>query len=168
LATDGSSALIKQTRVGLHGREFSMYKLRTMRKDSHSDRENLEEFNESGGPLFKMKNDPRLIKGAKFLRKYSIDELPQFINILNGSMSLVGPRPLFPEDNKYFDEHYIRRLNVLPGLTGLLQINERNTSDFNIWYKYDIEYIDNWSIFLDIKIIFLTPFSLFRTKTKGK
>ena len=168
LMFDGSPALIRQTRVGLHGKDFLMFKLRTMRKDSHEDREDLEKFNESGGPLFKMKDDPRLIKGAKFLRKYSIDELPQFINILTGSMSLVGPRPLFPEDNKYFDEHYIRRLNVLPGLTGLLQINERNTSDFNVWYKYDIEYIDNWSLFLDIKIIFLTPFSLFRSKTKGK
>ena len=68
-------------------------------------------------------------------------------------MSLVGPRPLFPEDNEYYDEHYIRRLNVLPGLTGLLQINERNTSDFDIWYKYDIEYLENWSILLDLKII---------------
>lgn len=165
---DGSPALIMQTRVGLHGKDFQMYKLRTMKIDSHADRKKLEEFNESGGPLFKMQNDPRLIRGAKFLRKYSIDELPQFINILKGSMSLVGPRPLFPEDNKFFDEHYIRRLNVLPGLTGLLQINERNTSDFNVWYKYDIEYIDNWSILLDLKIILKTPFSLFSKKLKGK
>jgi lipopolysaccharide/colanic/teichoic acid biosynthesis glycosyltransferase len=157
-----------QTRVGLHGKDFQMYKLRTMKIDSHADRKKLEEFNESGGPLFKMQNDPRLIRGAKFLRKYSIDELPQFINILKGSMSLVGPRPLFPEDNKFFDEHYIRRLNVLPGLTGLLQINERNTSDFNVWYNYDIEYIDNWSILLDLKIILKTPFSLFSKKIKGK
>ena len=168
LISDGSPAFIKQIRVGLHGKDFSMYKLRTMTKDSHSDREELKEFNESGGPLFKMKDDPRLIRGAKILRRYSIDELPQFINILKGNMSLVGPRPLFPEDNKYFDENYIRRLNVLPGLTGLLQINERNASDFNVWYEYDIEYIDNWSIFLDIKIILMTPFSLFSRKIKGK
>ena len=82
-------------------------------------------------------------------------------------MSIVGPRPLFPEDNAHYNEHYIRRLNVMPGITGLLQINERNTDDFKIWYKYDLEYIENWYIFLDIKIIFLTPFSLFKSKITG-
>ena len=82
-------------------------------------------------------------------------------------MSLVGPRPLFPEDNEYYDSSYIRRLNVLPGVTGLLQINERNTDDFDIWYKYDIEYIDNWSLYLDVKIILKTPLSLFNQKNKG-
>ncbi len=82
-------------------------------------------------------------------------------------MSVVGPRPLFKEDTKLFDQKYMRRLNVLPGITGLLQINERNTPDFKVWYKYDIEYIDNWSIYLDLKIILKTPFSLIKTKTKG-
>ena len=79
-------------------------------------------------------------------------------------MSIVGPRPLFPEDNYYFDEHYLRRLNVLPGITGLLQINERNTSDFETWFKYDLEYIENWNLMLDIKIILKTPFFLFKSK----
>ena len=83
-------------------------------------------------------------------------------------MSLVGPRPLFPEDSKHFDQNYLRRLNVLPGITGLLQINERNTSDFKIWYKYDIEYIENWSIPLDLKIMLQTPFALFSNKTSGE
>ena len=83
-------------------------------------------------------------------------------------MSIVGPRPLFPEDNEYFDKHYIRRLNVMPGITGLLQINERNTDDFDTWYRYDIEYIDNWSITKDIEIIIKTPFSLLSSKTSGK
>ena len=82
-------------------------------------------------------------------------------------MSVVGPRPLFEEDTQLFDKNYMRRLNVLPGITGLLQINERNTPDFSTWYKYDIEYIDNWSIYLDMKIILKTPFSLFKSKTKG-
>jgi len=165
---DGSPAFITQTRVGLHGKEFKMFKLRTMKHNSHLERDSLQDLNESGGPLFKMKNDPRLINGAKFLRKFSLDELPQFLNIITGKMSIVGPRPLFPEDNKYFNEHYIRRLNVLPGLTGLLQINDRNTPDFNIWYEYDSKYIDNWSLLLDIKIIFKTPISLLKEKTKGK
>ena len=83
-------------------------------------------------------------------------------------MSLVGPRPLFTEDTKQFSENYMRRLNVLPGITGLLQINERNTSEFSIWYKYDIEYIENWSLLLDLKIILKTPFSIFNSKILGK
>lgn len=164
---DGNPPLIKQTRVGLHGKNFGMYKFRTMKKDSHSERYELEDLNTHNGPLFKIENDPRIFKGGAFLRKYSIDEIPQLINVLRGEMSIVGPRPLFPEDNQHYDEHYIRRLNVMPGITGLLQINERNTDDFKIWYKYDIEYIENWNIFLDLKIILLTPFSIFKSKISG-
>ena len=112
-------------------------------------------------------DDPRIITGAHFLRNYSLDELPQFYNVLKGEMSMVGPRPLFDEDTKYFDQNYMRRLNVLPGITGLLQINERNASEFSTWYKYDLEYIENWSLYLDLKIILKTPFSLFSSKAKG-
>ena len=165
---DRSPVLIKQTRVGLHGKNFNMFKFRTMKKDSHIERDDLQELNEQSGPLFKIQDEPRIIRGTKFLRKFSIDEIPQLINVIKGEMSLVGPRPLFPEDNSHFDENYIRRLNVLPGITGLLQINERNTNDFNVWYKYDLEYIENWSLLLDIKIILRTPFSLLKTKTVGK
>ena len=165
---DRSPVLIKQTRVGLHGKNFNMFKFRTMKKDSHIERDDLQELNEQSGPLFKIQDDPRIIRGTKFLRKFSIDEIPQLINVVKGEMSLVGPRPLFPEDNSHFDENYIRRLNVLPGITGLLQINERNTNDFNVWYKYDLEYIENWSLLLDIKIILKTPFSLLKTMTVGK
>jgi len=86
---------------------------------------------------------------------------------LKGEMSLVGPRPLFQEDTAYFNKQYMRRLNVLPGLTGLLQINERNTSEFEVWYQYDIEYITNWNLYLDFKILFKTPFSLFKNSSKG-
>lgn len=167
LLKDGGPILYKQTRVGLHGNNFQMFKFRTMKKNSHEQRDELEEVNKKSGPLFKIENDPRLIHGIGFIRKFSIDEIPQFLNVLKGEMSVVGPRPLFPEDNKYFDQHYIRRLNVLPGITGLLQINERNTDDFDVWYKYDIEYIDNWSIYLDFKIMFNTPTAIFRNKTKG-
>ena len=92
----------------------------------------------------------------------------QFLNVVLGSMSIVGPRPLFVEDSKYFNDKYLRRLNVLPGITGLLQINNRNTDDFDIWYKYDLEYLENWSIGLDLEIMIKTPFSLFKRETLGK
>ena len=167
LLMDGRPILYKQTRVGLHGNNFQMFKFRTMKKNSHEQRDELEDVNKKSGPLFKIENDPRLIDGIGFIRKFSIDEIPQFLNVLKGDMSVVGPRPLFPEDNKYYDQYYIRRLNVLPGITGLLQINERNTDDFDVWYKYDIEYIDNWSIYLDFKIMLNTPTAIFRNKTKG-
>ena len=165
---DGFPTVIKQTRVGLHGKTFNMYKLRTMKKNSHLERDQLQELNEQSGPLFKIENDPRIIKGTKFFRRFSLDEIPQLINVVKGEMSLVGPRPLFPEDNSYFDENYLRRLNVLPGITGLLQINDRNTDDFNIWFKYDLEYIENWTLFLDLKILLKTPFSMVNSKTKGR
>tara|TARA_B100001029_G_scaffold179656_1_gene190155 strand:+ start:110 stop:1573 length:1464 start_codon:yes stop_codon:yes gene_type:complete len=164
---DGKNVIIKQNRVGLHGKQFTMYKFRTMKNDSHKQRDNLKELNEHDEAIFKIKNDPRIIPGTHFLRNYSLDELPQFFNVLKGEMSIVGPRPLFDEDTKLFNQKYMRRLNVLPGITGLLQINERNTSEFSTWYKYDIEYIENWSLYLDFKIILMTPFSLFSSKEKG-
>jgi len=164
---DGYPFFVKQKRVGLHGQVFDMYKFRTMNKNSHKERESLDDLNKSDGPLFKIENDPRILKGLGFAREFSLDELLQFINVLKGEMSIVGPRPLFDDDTQLFDTNYMRRLNVLPGITGLLQINERNTSDFSIWYKYDIEYIENWSLYLDLKIILKTPLSLFTSKTKG-
>jgi lipopolysaccharide/colanic/teichoic acid biosynthesis glycosyltransferase len=164
---DGSGVVIKQNRVGLHGKQFKMLKFRTMKKNAHSLREALQDLNENDKAIFKIENDPRIINGTHFLRNYSLDELPQFFNVIKGDMSIVGPRPLFDEDTQLFDENYMRRLNVMPGITGLLQINERNTSEFETWYKYDMEYIDNWSLFLDLKIIAKTPFSLFSSKVKG-
>ena len=160
--------VIKQSRVGLHGKQFKMYKFKTMLNNSHEKRKDLDDQNKKGGPLFKLDDDPRVIKSLSFLRKYSLDELPQLINVLKGDMSLVGPRPLFEEDNEYFDKNYMRRLNVMPGMTGLLQINERNTDDFEIWYKYDIEYIENWNLYLDVKILFKTFGALKRKSTSGK
>ncbi len=164
---DGRPVIIKQARVGLHGKQFNMYKFRTMYNNSHEIREELQDLNKNDEVIFKIEDDPRIIKGAHSLRKYSLDEIPQFINVLKGEMSIVGPRPLFDEDTKLFDKNYMRRLNVLPGITGLLQINERNTSEFSTWYKYDIEYIENWSLYLDLKIIFKTPLSLLRGRAKG-
>ena len=167
LLIDGYPFFVKQRRVGLHGEAFNMFKFRTMKKDSHELRATMEELNKSDGPLFKIENDPRILRGLSFARKFSIDELLQFINVFKGDMSVVGPRPLFDDDTQLFDTKYMRRLNVLPGITGLLQINERNTSEFETWYKYDIEYIENWSLYLDFKIILKTPFALFSKKIKG-
>ncbi len=167
LVIDGYPFHVVQKRVGLHGDIFNMYKFRSMKKNSHELRDDLNALNQSDGPLFKIENDPRILKGLNFARKYSLDELLQFINVLKGDMSIVGPRPLFDDDTQQFDTNYMRRLNVLPGITGLLQINERNTSEFEIWYKYDMDYIENWSLYLDLKIILLTPFSIFSKKIKG-
>ena len=164
---DGSPVIIKQSRVGLHGDHFNMYKFRTMKKASHELRGELEDLNQSKGPLFKIENDPRIVKGLSFIREYSLDEIPQLINVLKGEMSIVGPRPLFDNDTKLFTTSYMRRLNVMPGITGLLQINERNTKDFETWYRYDIEYIENWSLFLDFEIILKTPFAMFSKKIRG-
>ena len=167
LIKDGRQIIVKQQRVGLHGKHFLMYKFRTMKKDSHELRDELKEHNKGKGPLFKIVNDPRILEGANFIRNYSLDELPQFFNVLKGDMSIVGPRPLFDDDTSTFDTKYMRRLNVLPGITGLLQINERNTDEFETWYKYDLLYIEQWSLALDIKIILLTPAALFTSKNRG-
>lgn len=164
---DGFPFLIKQNRVGLHGKLFQMYKFRTMKNDSHTLRKDLKELNKGKGPLFKIENDPRVINGANFIRDFSLDEIPQLINVLKGDMSIVGPRPLFDEDTKLFDTKYMRRLNVMPGITGLLQINDRNTDDFSVWFKYDLSYIENWSIYLDLKIMFQTPLAVFKKNKKG-
>jgi len=167
LSIDGRPFLIKQNRVGLHGKQFKMFKFRTMKNNAHEMRKDLDKLNKKSGPLFKIEDDPRLLKGSKFLRKYSIDELPQLLNVLTGSMSLVGPRPLFDTDTQLFNENYMRRLNVTPGMTGLLQIKDRNADNFETWFKYDLEYIDNWSLYLDIKILFKTLPSLFKKDTRG-
>jgi lipopolysaccharide/colanic/teichoic acid biosynthesis glycosyltransferase len=135
--------------------------------NSHLKRESLKDLNKNDEVIFKIQNDPRIFKGGELLRKFSLDELPQLINVFKGEMSLVGPRPLFKEDTKMFDKNYMRRLNVLPGLTGLLQINDRNTDEFNVWYQYDMEYINGWSLFLDLKILLKTPMSIFKNKSKG-
>lgn len=164
---DGRPIVIKQDRVGLHGKQFKMFKFRSMVDNSHSQRNDLKELNKGQGPLFKIQNDPRIIPGVNFIRELSLDELPQLLNVIKGEMSLVGPRPLFNEDTKTFDKNYMRRLNVIPGITGLLQINDRNTSDFKVWYKYDMEYIENWSLILDLQIILKTPFAIFSNKIKG-
>jgi len=143
-------------RIGRRGRVFPCYKFRTMVKNADQLREHLDELNERDGVLFKLSNDPRITRLGRFLRKYSLDELPQFLNVLRGEMSLVGPRPpLASEVEKYKLEH-LRRLEVLPGITGLWQVQARQDASFDKYIALDTAYVENWSFLLDLKIIFQT------------
>ncbi len=147
----------KQIRVGLNGRRFLLYKFRSMVHGAELKRDQLTHLNEMNGPVFKIKNDPRLTQIGKFLRKLSFDELPQLMNVLKGDMSLVGPRPPLPEEVAQYKPWQRRRLSMKPGITCLWQINGRNqVRDFDQWMKLDLEYIDHWSLRLDFKIFFKT------------
>jgi exopolysaccharide biosynthesis polyprenyl glycosylphosphotransferase len=146
-----------QERVGLNKRRFKVYKFRTMGQDAEKKIAELECLNEVSGPVFKIKNDPRITPIGKFLRKTSIDELPQLFNVLKGDMSLVGPRPLPVRDYEGFDEDWHRRrFSVRPGITCLWQINGRSNVSFDHWMEMDMEYIDRWSLALDLKILLKT------------
>jgi exopolysaccharide biosynthesis polyprenyl glycosylphosphotransferase len=146
-----------QDRYGLNRRLFKMIKFRTMVHDAEARQLELERLNESQGPVFKIRRDPRLTAIGWFLRKSSIDELPQLINVLRGEMSLVGPRPLPVRDVSRFSEAWLmRRFSVKPGLTSLWQISGRSNIDFDRWVALDLEYIDNWSLALDFKILLRT------------
>jgi exopolysaccharide biosynthesis polyprenyl glycosylphosphotransferase len=156
--TSPGPAIFSQMRCGRHGKPFRMYKFRTMTTDAEQQKAALMERNQMSGPVFKVENDPRIFPFGRLLRKYSIDELPQLINVLSGDMSLVGPRPL-PVDEvaNIADAAHRRRLSVNPGLTCLWQISGRNEiRDFDRWVALDLEYIDNWSLWLDIKILLRT------------
>ena len=149
--------LFKQQRLGLHGKVFTIYKFRSMYKDAEERKKELESQNEMNGFMFKMKDDPRITKVGKFIRKTSIDELPQFYNVLKGDMSLVGTRPPTVDEFRQYESHQKRRLSAKPGITGLWQVSGRNEiKDFEDVVKLDVQYIDNWSIGLDIKIILKT------------
>jgi len=146
-----------QERVGLNKRRFSVFKFRTMVKDAEQKQVELEDLNEVGGAAFKILNDPRITTVGKFLRKFSIDELPQFINVLKGDMSLVGPRPLPVRDYNGFNiDWQRRRFSVRPGITCLWQINGRHNIPFERWIELDLEYIDRWSLLLDLSILIRT------------
>ena len=146
-----------QERVGLSKRRFRLCKFRTMVTDAEERLADLEAFNEASGPVFKIKNDPRITPIGRFLRKMSIDELPQLYNVLKGDMSLVGPRPLPVRDYEGFDEDWHRRrFSVRPGITCLWQVNGRSNVSFNQWMELDMVYIDNWSLGLDMKILLKT------------
>jgi len=154
--TSPGPILFRQRRSGLHGRLFTMYKFRSMVDNAEMLRVELETFNEMSGPVFKMAADPRVTTVGRFLRKTSIDELPQLWNVLTGDMSLVGPRPPIPAEVQKYDPWQRRRLSMRPGLTCLWQISGRNAIAFEQWMKLDLQYIDNWSLWLDFKILLRT------------
>ncbi|MGY5238256.1 sugar transferase [Clostridium tertium] len=157
-------AIFSQSRIGLNGKEFKMYKFRSMVQNAEELKEKLAKQNEMSGPMFKMKNDPRVTKVGKFIRKTSIDELPQLFNILKGDMTLVGPRPSLPKEVEKFESWMLKRLEVKPGLTCYWQVSGRNNIDFYEWMKLDLKYVNDMSFWLDIKLIFKTVAVLFGDK----
>ncbi len=152
----------KQKRVGLRGRMFAMYKFRTMVKNADELKQNLQDKNEADGPVFKIKNDPRITRFGAFLRKTSLDEFPQFFNVLSGDMSIVGPRPPVKEETEQYERHQLRRLSMKPGITCIWQVSGRNEISFEDWMKMDLQYIDNWSLKFDLILILKTINAIFR------
>ena len=153
-----------QKRVGLNGKEFKMYKFRSMVSNAEEKLAELLKYNEVSGAMFKMKEDPRITKVGKFIRKSSIDELPQLFNVLKGDMSLVGPRPPLPREVAEYTEYDRQRLMVAPGCTGLWQVSARNSVGFREMVELDLQYIRQRSFLFDIKIIFKTVLVLFGSK----
>lgn len=145
-----------QNRVGMNQRQFRLYKFRSMVADAEARKLDLQHLNERDGPAFKIENDPRTTRIGRFIRKTSIDELPQLFNVLSGEMSLVGPRPPLPEEVKRYEWLFRKRLSVKPGITCIWQISGRNNVSFDRWMEMDHEYVENWSLGLDLKILFKT------------
>lgn len=154
--TSKGPILFKQKRVGIGGKIFWMYKFRSMVVDAEELLDALKDQNEKDGPIFKIKEDPRITKVGKFIRKYSIDELPQLINVLRNEMSIVGPRPALPKETVQYAPADYKRLSVLPGLTCIWQVSGRSKLTFSEWMDLDRKYIRDWSLNLDIKLIFAT------------
>jgi lipopolysaccharide/colanic/teichoic acid biosynthesis glycosyltransferase len=143
----------RQWRVGLDGTLFEMVKLRTMCDGADRLRDELLDLNEADGPMFKLHADPRVTRVGHYLRRFSIDELPQFWNVVRGSMSVVGPRPALPKEVDGWDEELCDRLRVLPGITGLWQVSGRSNTTFDQYKRYDLYYVDNWSLAHDLRIV---------------
>jgi lipopolysaccharide/colanic/teichoic acid biosynthesis glycosyltransferase len=152
-ASDGAPILFRQTRVGLHGRPFSVVKFRTMVADAEARYSEVVGRSDIAGPAFKLSGDPRVTKTGRFLRRTSLDELPQLWNVLRGEMSLVGPRPAPPREVEGYDLWHRRRLSMKPGITGLWQVKARRSNDFDERARLDLAYIDRWSLWLDVKIL---------------
>ena len=149
-------AIYAAPRVGKKGRKFSCYKLRTMVADADGQKQELRRANEREGPFFKMEEDPRVTRCGKWLRKFSVDELPQLVNVLRGEMSLVGPRPHPLDDYERYTIEHLRRLDVKPGITGLWQVTARRDPSFERNMELDLEYIEKWTLWLDMKILWKT------------
>lgn len=150
------NAIYSQQRIGKDGKPFTMYKFRSMVENAESQLQSLQEKNEMDGPVFKISSDPRITRVGKLIRKTSIDELPQLINILRGEMSIVGPRPPLPNEVEKYNAYQKQRLSVTPGLTCFWQIHGRNDISFSQWVEMDLRYIRERSLTLDIKLIFMT------------
>jgi exopolysaccharide biosynthesis polyprenyl glycosylphosphotransferase len=153
---DRGPLFFSQTRVGRNGREFNCLKFRTMVPDAETRLQELEAANQRSGPLFKMRDDPRITRVGRLLRESSLDELPQLINVLRGEMSLVGPRPALPKEIEKFDEDLRERVKVRPGLTGLWQVEARDNPSFDAYRRLDLYYVENWSLSLDLVILIAT------------
>ena len=162
--TSKGPIFFSQKRVGKNGELFDMYKFRSMVVNAEELKEKLAHQNEMSGPMFKMKDDPRVTKVGKFIRKTSLDELPQLWNVLKGDMSLVGPRPSLPKEVVQFEGWMYKRLEVKPGLTCYWQVSGRNNIDFEDWMKLDIKYVEERNLWSDIKLIFKTVLVLFGDK----
>ncbi len=162
--TSPGPILFVQDRTGLNGRRFRMYKFRTMTQDALEKKAHLEQMNEMDGPVFKIKNDPRITPLGLWLRKYSLDELPQLLNVLKGDMSLVGPRPLPCEEADRIHGMQRRRFSVKPGLTCIWQVSGRNQLSYEEWMNLDLQYVDRWSLRLDLEILLKTPAAVFSSK----
>ena len=160
--TSRGPAIFKQTRVGQGGKEFTMFKFRSMYTDAEARLAELQASNEGAGLLFKMKDDPRVTPAGKFLHKWSLDELPQLFNVLNGTMSLVGPRPPLPREVAAYEQDVHRRLMVKPGLTGLWQISGRSDLDWDEAVRLDLRYVENWSLAMDLIILWRTVFAVLK------
>jgi lipopolysaccharide/colanic/teichoic acid biosynthesis glycosyltransferase len=145
-----------QERCGLNGRRFTMYKFRSMVADAELRIDELSTYNELVGPVFKIKNDPRVTRVGKLLRKTSLDEIPQLLNVIKGDMSIIGPRPAIPAEVDKYERWQRRRLSMKPGLTSLWVVRGRNDIPFEQWMQFDLEYIDKWSLELDVKILLQT------------
>lgn len=158
------SIFFKQIRVGKDGKAFYMYKFRSMVTNAEELKVFLSTQNEATGPVFKIKHDPRVTKIGRFIRKTSIDELPQLLNVLKGEMSLVGPRPPLPDEVKKYTRYERQRLNVTPGLTCYWQVSGRSNISFDRWVELDLKYIEERNFLIDIKLIFKTIFVLFGSK----
>lgn len=156
ICTTGGAPFFAQERVGMHGRRFKMFKLRTMVSGAHEMRDDLMHLNEVDGPVFKIRNDPRTHPLGRFLRRTSIDELPNLLNVVLGDMALVGPRPALPCEVEHYDRYALRRLAVPQGLTCLWQINGRSEVNFDEWMALDNHYVDTWTPLGDLAIIAMT------------
>jgi lipopolysaccharide/colanic/teichoic acid biosynthesis glycosyltransferase len=156
------AAVFRQTRIGRDHRPFTMYKLRTMSVAAEAQRDELLAINDADGPLFKVRDDPRVTRLGRLLRRYSIDELPQLINVVLGQMSLVGPRPPLPDEASAYEPHVRRRQSVKPGLTGLWQVSGRSDLPWDEGVRLDLAYVDTWSLTQDFQILRRTAAAVIR------